>query len=163
MQNQIKFRFKLKAFTLLEIIIAMVLSFFILSILYLMYDIMGRHFQNEYEKQLSGLVILKSQLEMDFFHTDTIITDQKQIHLFLLGKESSYQFQEDAILKKANLITDTVFKGEYIPEIETIQNKDWVKRLILKIKTQEEDVELTFNKSYYPNQKLKSKEINFEY
>ena len=163
MRERINFRFKIKAFTLLEIIVALILSFFILGILYLSYNMMGRHFQNEYQKQLSNLVFLRSGLEMDFFYADTIIADENQVHIFNDGKESIYLFQEDVILKEINLITDTLFKGEYLYEFETLKDKSWVKRIVLKVKVEKDELQLTCCKSYYPNQKLKSKEIGFEY
>lgn len=154
---------KIKAFTLLEIMIALILSFFVVGILYLSYHMMGRQFRNEYQKQLSSLVLLKSGLEMDFFYADTIIAEQKQILVFRQGKESSYQFQEDAILKEINLISDTLFKGEYLNEIATIEKNNWVTRLTLKIKVEDDEVRMSFDKCYRPNQILKEKEISFEY
>lgn len=153
----------LKAFTLPEVMIALVLSFFILGILYLSYNMMRQQFRNEYQKQLSSLVLLKSGLEMDFFYADTIVAEQKQIHVFRQGKESTYQLQEDAILKITNSVSDTLFKGEYLTETETVENTDWVKRFMLKIKVGEDELRLSFGKYYLPNQKLKHKEIGFEY
>lgn len=154
---------KIKAFTLLEIMISLVLSFFIVGILYLSYHMMENQFRNEYQKQLSSLVLLKSGLEMDFFYADTIIAEQKQLFVFHDGKKSSYQFHEDAILKEVNLKSDTLFKGECLAYFETIEKESWVRRLTLKIKTEKEEVQMAFNKCYRPNQKLKQKEIRFEY
>jgi hypothetical protein len=143
--------------------IALMLSFFVVGILYLTYYMMGHQFQNEYQKQLSGLVTLKSGLEMDFFYADTIIAEQKQIFVFREGKKSSYLFHDDAILKEVNLISDTLFKGEYMTEIETIDKNNWVSRLKLKIKVENDEVQMSFNECYSPNQILKNKEISFEY
>jgi competence protein ComGF len=154
---------KIKAFTLLEIMIALVLSFFIIGILYLSYNMMVHQFRNEYQKQLSCLVLLKSGLEMDFFYADSITVGQKQIFVFRSGKESSYQFNDDAILKEINLKSDTLFKGKCLTEIETIDKQNWVNRLILKIKVEDDEVRMSFHKCYRPNQILKNKEISFEY
>jgi hypothetical protein len=154
---------KIKAFTLLEIIIALMLTFFIIGILYLSYNLMERQFRNEYEKQLSTLVILKSGLEMDFFYADTIFAEQGQLLVFRNGKETSYQFNNDAILKKVEPTSDTLFKGGCLTESETIGKNSWVKRLTLKLKVDDDEVNMSFNKCYLPNQLLKVKEISFEY
>lgn len=154
---------KIKAFTLLEIIIALMLTFFNIGILYMSYNLMERQFRNEYEKQLSRLVNLKSGLEMDFFYADTIFAEQDQIRVFSNGKETSYQFNNDAILKKINLTSDTLFKGGCLTEFETTEKNSWVKRLTLKLKVDDDEVNMSFSKSYRPNQLLKVKEISFEY
>lgn len=154
---------KIKAFTLLEIIIALMLTFFVIGILYLSYNLMERQFRNEYEKQLSSIVLLKSGLEMDFFYADTLFAEQKQLLVFRNGKETSYQFNNDAIVKKINLTSDTLFKGGCLPEFESIEKNSWVKRLTLKLKVEDDEVNMSFSKSYRPNQLLKAKEISFEY
>jgi len=154
---------KAKAFTLLEVIIALVLSFFILGILYLSYNMMRSQFQNEYQKQLSKLVLLKSGLEVDFFYADTIIAEDQQLLAFRDGKVSAYQFQADAIIKIINQVSDTLFKGSCTPEFEREENHRWIKRLTLNIKTEEDEIQLSFTKKYLPNQKLKDKEVRFEY
>jgi hypothetical protein len=154
---------KIKAFTLLEIIVALILSFFIVGILYLSYNMMGRQFRSEYQKQLSSLVLLKSGLEMDFFYADTIVVEQQQILVYINEKKSSYQFYDDAVLKEVNLISDTLIKGECLVEFETIEKRNWVNRLKLKIKVEDNEIQMSFNKRYLPNQLLKGKEISFEY
>jgi len=156
-------RSKTRAFTLLEIMISLVLSFFIVGILYLSYHMMENQFRNEYQKQLSSLVLLKSGLEMDFFHADTIIAEQKQLFIFKNGKKSRYQFMEDAILKEVNLENDTLFKGECSANFELVEKNNWVQRLTISITTEKEDVQMSFRKQYRPNQKLKDKEVSFEY
>ncbi|HLN74514.1 MAG TPA: type II secretion system protein [Prolixibacteraceae bacterium] len=160
---QIK-RLKTKAFTLLEITIALILSFFILGILYLSYNMMGRQFQNEYQKQLSNLVLFKSQMEMEFFLADSIITtEEDQINSYTNGKQSSYHFPKDAILKTNNLLTDSLYKGEYHTEFLTIGKNNYVKQLTFIFKIDNDEIRLSFKKYYSKNQKLNNKEIRFEY
>lgn len=154
---------KIRAFTLLEILVALVLSFFIVGILYLTYNIMGRQFRNEYQKQLSSVVLLKSSLEMDFFNADSIIAEQKQIFVFRHSKKLTYQFHADAILKTTNLKSDTLFVGKCLTEFDIDDKSNWVRRLTLKIGVESQEIPMAFNKYYLPNQKLKQKEVRFEY
>ena len=154
---------KIKAFTLLEILVALVLSFFIVGILYLTYNMMGQQFRSEYQKQLSSVVLLKSGLEMDFFKADSIIAEQKQIFVFRQGKKSTYQFHEDAILRTKNSKSDTIFVGKCLTEFDMDDKSDWVRRLTLKIEVESQEIQMAFNKCYRPNQKLKQKEVSFEY
>lgn len=154
---------KIKAFTLLEILVALVLSFFIIGILYLTYNMMGRQFRSEYQKQLSSVVLLRSGLEMDFFKADSIIAEQKQIFVFRQGKESIYQFHEDAILRTKNSKSDTLFVGKCLTGFDMDDKSKWVSRLTLKIEVESQDIQMAFNKCYRPNQKLKQKEVRFEY
>ena len=154
---------KIKAFTLLEILVALVLSFFIVGILYITYNMMGRQFRSEYQKQLSSVVLLRSGLEMDFFRADSITAEQKQIFVFRQGKESIYQFYEDAILRTKNLKSDTLFVGRCFTGFDVDDKSKWVSRLILKIEVDSQEIQMAFNKSYLPNQKLKQKEVRFEY
>lgn len=163
MRERINFRFKIKAFTLLEIVVALILSFFILGILYMSYNMMGRHFRNEYQNQFSDLVALRSGMEMDFFYADTIIAGENLMHIFNDGKESVYLFQENRILREINMRTDTLFKGEYWYEFETLKDQSWVTKIGLRVKAEKDELQVTCCKFYYPNQKLKSKEIDFEY
>lgn len=154
---------KIKAFTLLEILVALVLSFFIIGILYLTYNMMGRQFRSEYQKQLSNVVLLKSGLEMDFFKSDSIIAEQNQIFVFRQGEESVYQFHEDAILRTKNLKSDTLFVGKCLTEFDLDDKSKWINRLRLKIEVDSQEIQMAFNKYYRPNQKLKQKEVSFEY
>lgn len=161
LNNQI--RFKIRAFSLVELTVTLILSFFVVSILYLSYQIMENQFRNEYQKQLSHLVLLKSGIEMDFFYADTIILEQDQLIVFKKGKIARYQFFNDAILKEANQRKDTLYKGECTASFNQQENSNWVSRLTLNFTTEKETIGMSFNKTYLPTQNLKKKEIRFEY
>lgn len=124
---------------------------------------MGRQFRSEYQKQLSSVVLLKSGLEMDFFKADSITAGQDQVFVFRQGKESVYQFHEDAILRTTNSKSDTLFAGKCLTEFDMDDKSNWISRLILKIEVESQEIQMAFNKCYWPNQKLKKKEVSFEY
>lgn len=156
-------RFKIRAFSLVELTVTLILSFFVVSILYLSYQIMKNQFRNEYQKQLSHLVLLKSGIEMDFFYADTLTIEQHQLVVFRDGKVVRYQFLNDAILKESNLRKDTLYSGACAARFYQLENCNWINRLTVTLSTEKDQVEMSFNKVYTPGRTFKYKEISFEY
>lgn len=124
---------------------------------------MENQFRNEYQKQLSNLVLLKSGIEMNFFYADTITLEENQLVISQKGKIARYQFLNDAILKESNQKKDTLYKGECNASFSQQGNSNWVNRLTLNFTTEKETIGMSFNKTYLPIQNLKKKEIRFEY
>jgi hypothetical protein len=161
--KKINIQNKIKAFTLHEIVVALILSFFVLGILYLIYNILNQHLLKEYDNQFSKLLLLNSGIEMDFFYADSVIMESDHLYIFKDNQKKSYHFQQDMIIKSYGNETDTLFLGMLLKDLVYTAEKNWISQLELLIQEGKEEYLISFSKKYLPNQKLKNKEISFEY
>jgi len=160
MKNRIPGR--LKAFTIPEIVVTLILSFFLLGIVYLSYNIMSRHFDKNKNSDLSRLISLKSEFEMIFFRSSDIEEKEEGLCFSCKNEKSLYIFSDNAIIKEQTSRSDTICSGKYSYLISK-NNQEKVSQLILKFGNTNDTIQVTFNKQYLPNQLLRDKEINFEY
>ncbi len=152
-------RYNICAFTLFEMIIAIILSFFVFGIIFLIYSMVNQHLKKDYESPLSNLLLLKSEIEMDFFYSDKIIAENDHLYIFKDNYQINYQFQQEVIIKDS----DTLYIGVLHKKLKMIEGKNWITQLDLLIQKDDEKFQLTFRKRYLPNFKLKNKELSFEY
>ena len=163
MKNRISISGKLRAFTILEISVTLILSFFLLGILYLSYNIMSQYLDQKKESDLSLLLSLRSEFEMIFCQASGIEEKEEGLCFFCKNKESLYIFPDNAIIRKQASRSDTLYTGKYSYRISEDGQSGRISRLILKFEEKKDTIQLIFDKQYLPNQLLKDKEINFEY
>lgn len=99
---------KIKAFTLTELLIGMVISSIVIGIAYYGYSAVNEQL-HRYQKikfEMTELLQLKSNLESEFFEAETVTLEEKR--LLFLGKDTlEYLFDDSLIYRKSNDVLDT--------------------------------------------------------
>lgn len=147
---------KIKAYTLMEVTVAMLLSAICIGIAYSAYDIIGnyyRSFQQKNEKA-DALLSIREVLSKDFQKSKLVLNTTDGILLDQDSLSIQYVFEADQILRKTpSLRVDTfkvIWKDRYVGfEGAEILEPDTIDLLKLKITLDQHSlVPLTFYKHY---------------
>lgn len=148
---------KIKAYTLLEVTIAMLLSAICIAICYSAYDIVGKYYASFQQKNQTADVVLSLRhvMQRDFLKSNTVLKSEEGVELQLDDSSKIYYiFNSDAILRKMNEAhTDTFklksnevnffFEGHEVIEPDTIDELRF--KMILDQRTA---VPIQLNKTY---------------
>ncbi len=156
---------KIHAFTLMELSVVLVLTFFLVGIMYISYQIIWKQTSHKKSVKYAQLLMLKSELEMSFFFVDSIkANDDDDLIFSYKDKVSTYIFSDSTILRKKENKVDTLFSGIYTKRIvHPLNGSSYINKLGLTVKNGDETFDLSFSKKYRPNILLRGKEIDFEY
>ncbi len=154
------FHRKLDAFSLPELMMAMMLSLFLMGILFLSYQIMSHQMYYDESNNYSSFLRSKSIIEMELFKADYAISSDNNLQLFSDTSQVFLIFSDNAILRKRYFQTDTIFAGQYY-QASTSDERLLTLRLVFIAEA--DSIPVHFEKKYYPAQILKRKEIRFEY
>jgi hypothetical protein len=99
---------KLKAFTLMEVTISMLLAVIVIGITYTSYDIIIRSYKNYNIKnqQLESLINLNKLLKKDFEDAQVILKTDNGIKMAFNNNQINYQFTNEYIIRSSG-VTDT--------------------------------------------------------
>lgn len=145
----------IKAFTLLEMMIALVLSSIVFSISFVCYSMILKQFLNY--KHSSTLIQeagqLQTTLQTDFFNSQLIqYNDITATFIFFERPSVKYLFVKDFVLRESNNRTDTfhvlVGKPEVRYELNLLRENSLVNDLRLNLKVAEADEVFHFVKRY---------------
>lgn len=155
------FHRKLNAFSLPELMMAMMLSLFLMGILFLSYQIMSRQMYYEENNNYSNFLRVKSIIEMELFKADYAISSENNLELLSDTSRVSLNFSDNVILRKSYFVTDTIFTGQYYYHASASNERLLALRLVFI--TEADSIPVHFEKKYYSAQILKRKDIRFEY
>jgi hypothetical protein len=112
---------KIKAYTILELIVVMIISTLVIAITYKAYDVVlwqYMQFKNNSDK-ISKLIILDVLLTRDFSESDyVILREERGIDCVYQEKQIGYYFLQEKIIREDQSSVDTFFI-----KIENIQYK----------------------------------------
>ena len=160
---------KLKAFTLLELLIAMVISSIVVAFGYSVYSLMYKQYLS-YKKTKTEIVKtmqFNTVLTNDFYNSEEITFSENTIAIFRKNNEPLiYTFNDNFILRKANEITDT-FKiaTTNIQEKFVFKNESYPSTLIAKFSFDSQlswDVQHFLFTKNYSAATLLNKEVKFQ-
>lgn len=147
---------KIKAYTLLEVTIAMLLSAICIAICYSAYDIVGKYYASFQQKNQNADVVLSLRhvLQRDFLKSNAVLKSEEGVELQLDSSKIYYIFNPDAVLRKMDeLHTDTFklksnevnffFEGHEVLAPDTIDELRF--KMVLDQKT---TVPIQLNKAY---------------
>lgn len=148
-------KYKLGAYTILEVTVVMILSAVCISIIYTAFSIINGSFIqfNQRNKQLSEIVLTDHLLRKDFFSSEQVRRSEKTLLFKLDSGVISYAFEEGFILRdQFSIRTDTLrldvegwdtrFEGREIPD-ETLLDE-----LNLSVWAEGERIKLSYIKRY---------------
>jgi len=103
---------KIKAYTIMEVTVAMLLSAICISICYTAYAIISNYYASFQKKNETTAIFLslKQVLERDFLNSSTVLKIENGIELDLDSTKIDYLFTEKAILRKLNTLHTDTFK-----------------------------------------------------
>ena len=106
---------KVKAFTLVELLVSMLISSIVISMAYVSYDIVYKQFSNykNINKKINEVILIDMLLKNDFFQAKEIYckTSDKLIFKDKQNHENTYLFTPGYIIRKSNEVNDTLFIG----------------------------------------------------
>ena len=117
---------KIKAFTIIELVVVMILTSIIVGIVYSAYSIVGNQYTG-YKKintQNSRVALLSMLLNKDFSTSCFIKSGEDKI--FFYDKENNtitYEFWENCITRNSNAVTDTFFISSLNVEMKFLNQK----------------------------------------
>lgn len=105
---------KIKAYTLMEVTVAMLLSAICISICYTAYGIIGDYYHLFHQKnQLADQVIsLRHALEKDFLKSSLVLKQEDGFELLVDTTKIHYAFDEHMVLRKLGALHTDTFKLE---------------------------------------------------
>lgn len=101
---------KLKAFTLMELLIGMIISSIVISFCYMSYTLIYKQYQNYkiIKKELVEALQFNSVLGHDIVNADRVLFSENKLTLINNHEKGlEYNFSEAFILRKAGEVTDT--------------------------------------------------------
>ena len=104
-------RVKLKAFTLLELLVAMAITGIVVSIAGLVFNVMGKQFNSykETSEDIASAYLLNNLLQSDFFNAATIYRSEDELIAANREYAVKYKFMQSYILRTAGERSDTFF------------------------------------------------------
>ncbi len=155
-----KYRFgnnKVKAFTLLEIIIVLIISSTVITLAFWSYLNVSKYLKtyNENETLNQELVLFLSHFSNDISKAYTITEEKGYLHVNYYNSDPiEYDFYEDFIIRYFQNYPDTfkVSAVNYSYATEPL-NDNWISEIHLTLQASGVEYPLVFNK-YYTNQQL---------
>lgn len=148
---------KLRAFTLMELLVGMVLSGIVVAACFTAYEVMAGRY-GSYQRTnatIRDAAWLHGQLGKDFARAQLVTGTSEQIRLALPGQGSvQYVFSSSFVLRKDSLVTDTFHlpstEVSLLMDHEAVKNEQQpVDELVLRTVINGEPEQLHFMK-YYP-------------
>ena len=145
---------KIKAYTILELLITMVVTSIIVSILYLLFLTLSQRYEafNRNEFEVTTISLFKNTIKRDFYRSDFLLLNTKELKCIRNGEAVIYSFGEKFIKRKAkkNNIVDTfTIKVKQIDPVFINDNKlKLLKRIALKVDFLGREIGVHLSKDY---------------
>lgn len=165
MKSKVKYKGKLKAFTLVEVTVTLLLSLIVVGMMYMALRIVANQVRQLQDKEYETITLLKGTLDRAFFDATVIefldrerlITCEDSLHVkkILLEEQAVCLFRGEELL-------DTLYKGEYEFEISESQDK-LVRDASFSFLLKSDTVLFRLHKNYEPATIINRKQLSFEY
>jgi prepilin-type N-terminal cleavage/methylation domain-containing protein len=140
---------KIKAFTLIELVIVLILICFVTGFAISFYLFTYKNYMNY--KSASELFLnyrkINFLIDNDFFINSVITKNDRQINFKIASDITSYEFNDHSILRFKNGVVDTLFMGE--SKIECFMKSQEVDEIgsidELKLSIRENDLVMTYH------------------
>ncbi len=157
---------KIKAFTLVEVSITILLSLIVVGMMYMAFQIIVRQINQIDNGEIENIGLVKMALNHAFFESNIITYSEEKNMLECRDSIDTYQFiiQPNQIIFRSskNEEDDILFEGVYNFRIEQEVN-EMVKAIHLSFPVQKDTFQLLVQKQYRSSTLLNHKNIGFEY
>lgn len=149
----------IKAFTLLEVIIAMLITALLVSITYNAYLIINKSYISFTEKneRLTTIILMDHMISRDFTRAGTITSFHDKILFCGLNDTVIYQFENNDIIRVGNR-TDTLkanvtnlsmsFEDRKLQPVEPNQDRLLVDDIVFTLTEEDQKIPLHYHKTY---------------
>ncbi|WP_353780192.1 prepilin-type N-terminal cleavage/methylation domain-containing protein [Winogradskyella sp. 3972H.M.0a.05] len=138
---------KIKAFTILEVLISLVVMGIIIGLTYTLFNIMEKQlitYRNDNDVILQ-YNLLNTTLQRDIYYANYYEKEESTLVLFNYSEEKiSYSFLNDKVLRAKQSIVDTFRVHVISHKFEIFNEKQNISKLDMKIKLLNEDVEINY-------------------
>lgn len=146
-------RRKMHGFTILEMVIAMILSVIVIALVYVALSLVQKEWSVFKEKQDSntGLLLFKQALDIDIENAHYITHPHKHVLHFISGEKNIKWIFDSMAVRKQNDITDTFFikmKHPRYEHIKLINGDSVVRKMTFHIQQPMEIDNVIFEKRY---------------
>ena len=150
---------KVKAFTVMEITVAMLLAAIVIGITYAAYSIISQSYIAYHNKNedMANLVRLDELLKKDFSHADTISKTESGIICKIDTVSISYEYQPDYVVSHSAIIDtfklktteiNTLFENQPIIEINNTTEQNRLDELDITVLFRNEKIPYYYHKQY---------------
>jgi Tfp pilus assembly protein PilE len=152
-------KYKVRAFTIMELTVAMLLAAIVIGITYAAYSIISQSYIVYHNKNedMAGLVRLDELLKKDFSHADTISKVENGIVCTIDTASITYEFQPDYVVRHSTIIDtfklktaeiNTLFENQLITEINSIAEQNRLDELDITVLFYAEKIPYYYHKQY---------------
>jgi len=151
---------KVKAFTILEMLINLTIMSIIMGLIYFAYSSFVQQVMNyqksiEQQNKLSRIYV---QLKTDFYNADRVVRNNKNFAIVKYDtKEITYKATDKYLIRNQIGVLDTLLIDDITivshPNLET--KEDLITKMVIKTKLFEEPIEFVVIKEYAPNLTIK--------
>lgn len=155
---------KIKAFTLFELLIGMVISSIVIASSYFVYDLIYKQFIDYKEVRLNlvNFASLQTELENNFYHSKSIKMNDKELSFVFDNKTIYFEFLDSIIIRKDSQVLDT-FRIS-VENFEFVENQEGlVSSIQFNSRLFDKNFDVYFNKKYCAEELINSidrKEMN---
>ena len=153
---------KIKAYTLMEVTVAMLLSAITIAICYAVYTIMTGYFSSFKDKtnEAEELLYFKHVMERDIQRSNHLLYNENSIEMLGDSTSINYIFTDSSILRNLNTQRTDTFKVVAVDlkvffEQQEILMPDTIDRLSFDLRLGKTKIPLQFNKFYSANDLFK--------
>ncbi|MFK6999635.1 hypothetical protein V3Q90_00050 [Flavobacterium oreochromis] len=154
---------KLNAFSIIEAIIAMVIASIIISITFVIFNIISERLL-DYKRQnlkTNDLNRLTYSINKDIFDSDHLNLTDNRLHFNnYTGEQLDYLFEESKIIRFNKDFIDTFYIQPLHYQMDTVKSKSEhlvFQKLKIQINSDSIPVKLAFYKQLFPNQLIEKK------
>ncbi len=153
---------KIRAFTIFEMMVTILLSLILFSLLYTSYEILSEQLDRG-SHDLSEILRVKICLDHSIEQANQIISEPGKINFAGFEKKRYILLMDTCIVCQADNVTDTIFKGKYSYRIHENPDLKLIDAFYFEFYNTATPVILNARKNYLPSVWLRRKEVNFEY
>lgn len=153
-----KWTTRYKAFTIIELIMAMLISSVIIGIIYYVYILFNHQFSAYRQKAnaIDEYLIFRSAFQRDIESADAVTNPStKEINCFTIlgGLSVQYEFEDSCIVRSREGVQDTFLIKNNGYEAELVSDStNLIKNLVLKIMVYDMPLRTTYKKIYSATQ-----------
>jgi hypothetical protein len=152
---------KLKAFTIVELIVVMIISIITLATIYTVYLLVKKQYASQYGKTeaLNNSLQFKNVLTSDFTNADSVKSkiDEQLLICYLDSSVITYEFTDRAIIRQYNNFSDSFVLFPHNLDIVLYDNSELVDQVTVKIVPYADTVLLQWVKQYDATSLIKIK------
>jgi prepilin-type N-terminal cleavage/methylation domain-containing protein len=146
---------KIKAFTLMEVTVAMLISAICITVCYTAYSIIANYYSSfQLKNQAADHVLsLKQVMEIDFLKSNCLLKTEDGIELLQDSTAIQYTFTNSTVLRKLGVLHTDTFKVQYSNlktyfETNEIVETDTIDRVNFTVLLNQTSVPIQINKYY---------------